>query len=304
MRKKNNKIIDLIFNGQLQYSRKKQKKLVMWYGNSNLPILGLSLFYTLVWLLFFFFFFFPKKIESMRETKQQWNKRAYHFEKLRRGKLKKKLKKFFANMGAKVRSNQPKNFGKTSRTPRRPFEKERLDSELNLVGEYGLKNKRELRRVQLTVARIRSAARKLLTLPQDDPRRVFEGAALCRRLNRLGILPDEQNRLEYVLSIKVEDFLKRRLQTLVKEIATTKSVHHARVLIYQRHIVVGKQVVKSPSFLVRKNSQSFINFRDGSSIGGTGLPGRVKRKNLKKAAGGAAAGAEKADGDAKEAAEE
>ncbi|ETO15091.1 ribosomal protein S9, partial [Reticulomyxa filosa] len=174
-----------------------------------------------------------------------------------------------------------------NRTPRRPFEKERLDSELNLVGEYGLKNKRELRRVQLTVARIRSAARKLLTLPQDDPRRVFEGAALCRRLNRVGILSDEQNRLEYVLSIKVEDFLKRRLQTLVKEIATTKSVHHARVLIYQRHIVVGKQVVKSPSFLVRKNSQSFINFRDGSSIGGTGLPGRVKRKNLKKAAGGA-----------------
>ena len=30
-------------------------------------------------------------------------------------------------MGVKKRPNQPKNFGKTSRTPRRPFEKERLE---------------------------------------------------------------------------------------------------------------------------------------------------------------------------------
>eukprot|EP00483_Globobulimina_turgida_P011987 UN12009 len=183
-------------------------------------------------------------------------------------------------MGVKRTPNQPKNFGKTSRTPRRPFEKERLDSELKLIGEYGLKNKRELWRVQLTLARIRSTARKLLTLQADDPKRLFEGAALLRRLTRLGVLSADKDKqkLEFCLSIKVEDFLKRRLQTLVQEIGV-ETVHRARVLIYQRHIEVGHQVVTSPSFLVRQKSQTLINFREGSSLGG-GPPGRIKRRNL------------------------
>eukprot|EP01084_Bolivina_argentea_P007459 13990_1 len=183
-------------------------------------------------------------------------------------------------MGVKKRPNAPSNYGKTSRTPRRPFEKERLDTELKIIGEYGLKNKRELWRIQLTLAKIRSTSRRLLTLPHDDPQRQFEGSALMRRLTRLGILGPEQQRLEYCLSIKVEDFLKRRLQTLVKEIGV-ESVHRARVLIYQRHIRVGHQVVTSPSFLVREKSQRFINFREGSSLGG-GPPGKIKRRNIKR----------------------
>ena len=73
-----------------------------------------------------------------------------------------------------------RNHGKTSRTPRRPFEKERLDNEMKLIGEFGLKNKREVWRVGLAMARIRKAARILLTLDEKDPKRLFEGSALLR----------------------------------------------------------------------------------------------------------------------------
>lgn len=56
------------------------------------------------------------------------------------------------------------NYKKTSKTPRKPFDRERLTSELKIVGEYGLRNKREVWRVQLTLAKLRKAARELLTL--------------------------------------------------------------------------------------------------------------------------------------------
>lgn len=126
--------------------------------------------------------------------------------------------------------------GKTFKKPRRPYEKERLDAELKLVGEYGLRCKRELWRVQYALSRIRNAARMLLTLEEKDPRRIFEGEALMRRMNRYGLLDESQNKLDYVLALTVENFLERRLQTLVFKTGMAKSIHHARVLIKQRHI--------------------------------------------------------------------
>lgn len=92
-------------------------------------------------------------------------------------------------------------------------------------------------------------------------------------------------KLDYVLALKVEDFLERRLQTLVWKLGLAKSIHHARVLIRQRHIRVGKQIVNVPSFIVRLDSQKHIDFAITSPFGG-GRFGRVRRKKAKAAEGG------------------
>ncbi|PAA76765.1 hypothetical protein BOX15_Mlig006462g5, partial [Macrostomum lignano] len=177
-------------------------------------------------------------------------------------------------------SRVPRIYSKTYSTPRRPFEKERLDAELKLIGMYGLKNKREVWRVKYTLAKIRKAARELLTLEEKDPRRLFEGNALLRRLVRIGVLQEDKMKLDYVLGLKIEDFLERRLQTQVLKLGLAKSIHHARVLIRQRHIRVRRQMVNVPSFMVRLDSQKHIDFSLKSPLGG-GRPGRVKRKNAR-----------------------
>merc|ERR1711977_177464 len=143
----------------------------------------------------------------------------------------------------KVRSFR--NYGKTSRVPRRPFEKDRLDAELKLMGLFGLRTKREIWRVGATLA--------------------------------------------YVLALKVDDFLERRLQTQVFKLGLAKSIHHARVVIRQRHIRVGRQIVNVPSFMVRLDSQKHIDHSLSSPFGG-GRPGRVKRRSIAAKANKAAEG--------------
>lgn len=62
-----------------------------------------------------------------------------------------------------------------------------------------------------------------------------------------------------------------------------KSIHHARMLIRQRHIRLGRQVVNVASFRVRSDSQKHIDF-SLTSLVGSGCPGKVKQKNQKAAA--------------------
>lgn len=127
-----------------------------------------------------------------------------------------------------------------------------------------------------------------MTLPERDARRLFEGNALIRRLIRIGVLDHTKTKLDYVLGLKIEDFLERRLQTQVFKLGLAKSIHHARVLIRQRHIRVGKQIVDVPSFIVRLDSQKLIDFALTSPYGG-GRPGRVARRSAKSNSGSSAA---------------
>jgi len=171
---------------------------------------------------------------------------------------------------------------------------------LTTIGIYGLRCKREVWSQQLVLAKLRKAARVLLCMDETDPRRIFEGKQLNRLLNinltsialiigealikrmvRLGLLDKYQRKLDYVLGLTVHQFMERRLQTLVVKRNLAKSVHMSRVLIRQRHIAVGKQLVTIPSFLVRRTSEQLIAL-SATSCKRTGKLGRMKRK---KAAG-------------------
>merc|ERR1719487_2929833 len=134
------------------------------------------------------------------------------------------------------------------------------------------------------LSKVRKAARTLLMCDTKDPKRLFEAPALIRRLKRFGVLTDEENSLDDILRLTTQIFMERRLQTKVFKLNLAKSIHHARVLIRQRHIRVGKQVVNVPSFLVRTDSEKHIDLALDSPYG-----------NGRRAAQRAAAGGEDED---------
>ena len=100
-------------------------------------------------------------------------------------------------------------------------------------------------------------------------------------MHRYGLLSTEELKLDYVLGLTSNKILDRRLQTRISQDAFhSKSIHQARVIIKQRHIRVGKDLVNAPSFNVRTESEKKINLAPLSPFE-TNKPSRTSRKKNK-----------------------
>ena len=157
----------------------------------------------------------------------------------------------------------PKKPKKKYETPRFPWRSDILESELRLLGEYGLRNKRELWRHRTMLSKFRGIARSLLGTPASQ--RVVLEKQLLDKLKRLGILPEDAV-LDDVLDLTVESILERRLQTLVFRKGLAKSIHQARQLITHGHIAINGKKVFSPSYIVPKNEEDKIEYAPTSPL--------------------------------------
>ena len=157
----------------------------------------------------------------------------------------------------------PKKQKKKYTTPRFPWRSDILQSELKIMGQYGLRNKRELWRHKTMLSKFRGIARSLLGMPTNE--RVKLEAQLLRKLKRYGILP-ENAVLDDVLDLTIEDILERRLQTMVLRKGLAKSIYQARQLITHGHIAIGDRKVFSPSYLVTRDEEDKITYAPTSPL--------------------------------------
>ena len=148
-------------------------------------------------------------------------------------------------------------------TPRFPWRTDILQSELRLIGQYGLRNKRELWRHKTTMSRFRELARSLLGMSAEQRQRVEK--QLLDRLSRLGILP-ETAVLDDVLDLAIEDLLERRLQTMVFSKGLAKSVYQARQLVTHGHIAIDGRRVPSPSYIVLRDDEAKLAYAPTSNL--------------------------------------
>ncbi|RLE82237.1 MAG: 30S ribosomal protein S4 [Thermoprotei archaeon] len=156
----------------------------------------------------------------------------------------------------------PKKPRKKWEGPTRPWVKEVLMQELELIGRFGLRNKRELWIAKTFLRKIRARARSLLALPSNE--RKVQERILVERLHRLGLLPSKEATVDDILSLTVEHVLRRRLQTIVFEKGLATSIYHARQLITHGHIAVNGRRVRSPGYFVTREEEDKIGFYTSS----------------------------------------
>ncbi len=158
----------------------------------------------------------------------------------------------------------PKRPRKKWKGPRHPWRKDILTQELELLGRYGLRNKRELWIAKTLLRNIRHRARSLLALPKEE--REPQERALVNKLYKMGLLPTPNATIDDILNLTVEDILERRLQTIVFRKGLAKTIYQSRQLITHGHIAINGKRVFSPSYIVPKNEEDKIEYAPTSPL--------------------------------------
>nr|MDO8115975.1 30S ribosomal protein S4 [Candidatus Sigynarchaeota archaeon] len=158
----------------------------------------------------------------------------------------------------------PRKPKKKYKTPNKLWDKPRLEEELRLIGEYGLRNKREIWRHKTFLSGIRRQGREIQAAPTELQKDARE--KLVARAHRLGILDPVKNSIDDVLNLNLRDICNRRLQTFVYKKGLAATVQQARQLIVHRHIAIDGQIVNSPGHLVLQKEEDAITYTSYSSL--------------------------------------
>lgn len=166
---------------------------------------------------------------------------------------------------------------KTYDTPRHPWEAERIAQEVELVKTFGLRNKRELWRVQSILRQYRRVSRGLLAARSRGEVQVeVEAKVILNRLVRDGVLGEDAD-LDAILSLKINDLLERRLQTQVYRQGLANSMRQARQFITHGHIEISERKVTIPGYFVKRGEEMTIEYYNGSPLFKEGHPERSSK---------------------------
>jgi len=165
----------------------------------------------------------------------------------------------------------PKKQRKKYETPRHPWRRDQLDVELTLMGEYGLRNKRELWRYKTMLSEMRGIARSLLA--KSGTERERSENEFLTRLRRIGLAGDTTT-VDDTLDLDIRDLLERRLQTVVFRGGLAGSPSQARQLVSHGHISVGDHVVTVPGYMVAKADEERVRYAAESPLVKSGHPAR------------------------------
>jgi small subunit ribosomal protein S4 len=163
--------------------------------------------------------------------------------------------------------------------PKKPFDSDRFEQELQMIGVYGLRNKKELWKHRTELSGYRRQARNLLALPLAE--REQHERELVSKLSRLGILTTEPT-LDHVLDLTMENLLERRLQTIVFRKGLASSMHHARQIVTHGHIALDAARVNTPQRLITVAEEDRLQYTTKSALNDASHPARIAASDAAK----------------------
>ena len=175
----------------------------------------------------------------------------------------------------------PKFSRRSYDTPSHPWQGERIKAEVEVVREFGLKNKTEVWKAQTVLRNFRKQSRELQArLRGGDAQAKIEADALLNKCARMGILPVAGATLNDILVLREHDILSRRLQTVVFDKGLATTIKQARQLITHGHIYINGHRVTVPGYIVRREEESSVEYNTASPFTDEMHPMRMNPEQL------------------------
>lgn len=149
----------------------------------------------------------------------------------------------------------PRKIRKKYEKPKAIWNKERIEEQHKIKERYGLKNLRELWRVETELRRIRRNIRNVLSGRADEK----IGKEIANRLSRYNIIAPDTH-LDDLFILKSDAILDRRLQSIVFKKGLAKTIKQARQLVTHGFIAINGRRVKSPSYTVKIEEENSISY--------------------------------------------
>lgn len=133
--------------------------------------------------------------------------------------------------------------------PRKLYDKALLKEENDLLKKYGLKSRREVWRANYAIGRIRKLAKELITAPEAEQKKFIE------RQSAKGF---NVSTIADVLGLNKEDYLKRRLQSIIVSKKLAQTHKQARQFIAHKHVKLNGNKINAPSHLTTVEEEANI----------------------------------------------
>jgi len=141
--------------------------------------------------------------------------------------------------------------------PKKPWDKERIDREKEVIKTFGLRRKREIWKSEALLRKYRRLARELAAKRDKEKEKV-----LIDKLVKMGLLAKKSG-LDDVLGLTVENILERRIQTVVFRKGLANTPKQARQFIVHGKVKIADRKIFYPSYLVPVEEENKIEVKQG-----------------------------------------